>query len=247
MRALRILDTGLASARWNIAASSALLETHDHHRQSACVRFYSFRACVLLGRGQTAQSSANLDFCKRHDIDIARRITGGGAVYMDPTMLAWDFVTEATTMHEQLSDTIGNAIANGLRNISIPARFRPPYDLRLDGHKISGAATASFGRSFLHQGTLLLACAREPMAQALCIPLSTLNMHTTSLTEAGCARERSALQGAIAGGLAECFRLTPVASELSASEADLAQRDLADEPGLDLTRPDLEPSTGMRG
>lgn len=244
MRALRIIDTGLSSARWNTAASLALLECHELNRETDCLRFYSFHPSVLLGRGQTRATGVDSDYCERHNIDVARRVTGGGAVYMNPTMLVWDFVTDVALPHARLSDTIGNAIARGLGQIAISAHFCPPNDLTIDDRKISGAATTSLGRSFLHQGTLLLEDAREQMASTLGIPLSALHTHVTSLAEAGYAGDRSSLQDAIGAGLAECFHLTPENSTLTELESALTQRDLSGEIGFEPVHPIREPSTG---
>lgn len=247
MRALRIIDTGLASASSNIATSLALLESHDPARTTASLRFYSFHASVLLGRSQNYPATVDTDYCRSHDIDIVRRVTGGGAVYMDPSMLAWDFVTETSAPYTHFSETIGGAIGRGLRRINVPASFRPPHDLTLGGRKISGTATASFGRTFLHQGTLLIEDVRGIMARALCIPRSALDAQVTSLAEAGCLRAANDLQVAISEGLAETFDLTPVNETLSACEISLIKRDLPDELELAFAVPSHQKKTSSRG
>ena len=86
---LRILDTGLKDARWNIAMTAALAELHAEGRIQDTVRLHRYPPCVLLGRSQTMECAADLDHCRRAGVALARRVTGGGAVFMSPRMLAW--------------------------------------------------------------------------------------------------------------------------------------------------------------
>ena len=58
------------------------------------IRFHRYERCVLLGRSQIAADAVDRDYCRRRGIAIAHRVTGGGAVYMSPEMLAWDVVVE---------------------------------------------------------------------------------------------------------------------------------------------------------
>src|SRR5262245_26757291 len=91
---LRIIETGLKPARWNVAMTAALTELHDGGRISDTVRFHRYPACVLLGCSQKAECAVDLPYCRREGIDIARRVTGGGAVFMSPQTLAWDVVVD---------------------------------------------------------------------------------------------------------------------------------------------------------
>src|SRR5262245_7776646 len=94
---LRILDTGLNPARWNIAMTAALAAAHGQGTVSDTVRFHRYQRCVLLGCSQDAASAVDVAHCRRNGIDIARRVTGGGAVFMSPSMLAWDVAVDRKT------------------------------------------------------------------------------------------------------------------------------------------------------
>ena len=39
------------------------------------------RSAVIIGLNQNAYAEVNIDYLRQHDITLARRITGGGAVY----------------------------------------------------------------------------------------------------------------------------------------------------------------------
>lgn len=47
---------------------------------------------VIVGRNQNTLTEVNLDFARSHDIQIARRLTGGGAVYQDLGNLNFSYI-----------------------------------------------------------------------------------------------------------------------------------------------------------
>src|SRR5262245_27073118 len=114
---IRIIDTGLGPARWNVAMTAALAELHEKTEISDTLRFHRYPRCVLLGRSQDAGRAANLVYCRSEGIDVARRVTGGGAVFMCPQVLAWDVVVDRAawaTGLEAITRHIGDSIAAGL-------------------------------------------------------------------------------------------------------------------------------------
>ncbi|MDX2203193.1 MAG: hypothetical protein NW223_10615 [Hyphomicrobiaceae bacterium] len=233
-RSLRILDTGPGAARWNTALSAALLKVHALGGGADVLRFYRFPRCVLLGASQDAVDVVDLAWCAREGVEMARRVTGGGAVYMAPSMLAWDFVTPSAAPLPALGEAIGTAMAKALRQCGVPAGFAAPSSLLVRGRKVSGAATTTHGRSLLHQGTLLLRDETADMARALRIAPDALRSAVTSLDEAGADPvPPEALQGAVAGALARTFGLAAAASALTDQESEIAGQELAAEIGSD--------------
>ena len=233
-RSLRIIDTGLNTARRNTALSAALLDSCGNDQRADILRFYRFPNSVLLGASQPAAGAMSLDRCRHAHIEAARRITGGGAVYMCPSMLAWDFVTQRSASNADLSEAIGKSIAGGLQRLHIAVAFTPPNSLTVDGRKISGAATAATNRTFLHQGTLLLRDELAAMAQALGIPIDVLRPHVTSVEET-CSNPPAIeqIRQAIGDNLARAFGLSQVTSAISCHEQAVADREFAKELGLD--------------
>ena len=58
---IRILDTGLRPARWNVAMTAALAARHADGAAPDTVRFHRYPACVLLGRSQVAAEAVDLE------------------------------------------------------------------------------------------------------------------------------------------------------------------------------------------
>lgn len=232
MRRLRVIDTGLASARWNTALSAGLLMAHAGG-DADMLRIYRFERSVLLGASQDAAKAANLEYCRAQRIEIARRVTGGGAVYMCPEMLAWYFVTRPTAAPEVLSAKIGGALVLALAKLGVAAAFAAPNSLMIEGRKLSGAATTSTATSFLHQGTLILDDAATEMANALAIPVEAMRAAVTSLAAQGADISANRVQDTLAQAIAHAFDLTPTASSLTDKERALARREFDAEIGTD--------------
>src|SRR5262245_11666769 len=111
---IRIIDTGLSPARWNVAMTAALAELHEKAEIPDTLRFHRYPRCVLLGRSQDADRAANLAYCRSEGMDIARRVTGGGAVFMCPELLAWDVVVDRAAWAaplEAITRHVGEGIA----------------------------------------------------------------------------------------------------------------------------------------
>jgi lipoate---protein ligase len=159
-RRLRIVDTGVRPSRWNVAASAALAEAAS----DGLLRFHRYPACVLLGRSQVFAQAA-----RKGSWEIARRVTGGGAVYMDPGILAWDVFVDRRDPKD-LAAKIGGAIAAAVTKLGAVADYVPPHDVRVAGEKISGSSGLALGTRLMLQGTLIATIDREAFAKSLIAP-----------------------------------------------------------------------------
>ena len=70
------------------------------------------RPAVIIGLNQNAYSEVNLDYLDSHGITLARRVTGGGAVYHDLQNLNYTFVGHSVTPEP---------FAQALRSLGVPA------------------------------------------------------------------------------------------------------------------------------
>jgi lipoate-protein ligase A len=233
MNGLRILDTGLAAAHWNVAMTSALVELHGTGAIGDTVRFHRYPACVLVGAGQDVQLDADLEYCRRAGIGIARRVTGGGAVYMSPGMVAWDIVMDRSASGGGLDGVtrqLCGGVAAGLSRTGAKARFRPPNDIEIGGRKVSGSSGYAAGRSVVLQGTILLTDETPAMARALRLPEAALRERTTCLeAEIGAVPTLSSLADALVAGLAESLDRQPVPGCLRQDELAACESLLRDE------------------
>lgn len=235
-KVLRVLDTGLAPARRNVAFTSALLAGHAAGTSPDTVRFHRYPACVLLGASQPAAAAVDLEYCRRSGIEVARRVTGGGAVFMSPRMLAWELVLgrEPGRTVEEATERACTLVARALQGLGASASFRPPGDIVLGGRKVSGSAGCAVGHALALQGTILIEDDLAAMAASLRIPEATLKACVTCLREAqGRVPSLATLQAAITDELAQTWGVAIANSMPSTAELQCAQRAFEREIGTD--------------
>jgi lipoate-protein ligase A len=235
--ALRILDTDLAPARWNVAMTAALVRRHCDGEAPDTLRFHRYPACVLVGNGQRLSDSIDLAYCRHRGIEIARRVTGGGAVFMSPSMLAWDVVLDRRRHSgglDSLTRHICEGIAAGLVHLGAAASFAPPNAVAIAGRKVSGSSGYLEGRSAVLQGTVLIKDDTSEMAAALGLPEAGLRRSVSCLAASlGVAPSMAGVQAALVASLAGKLQMRPDHAEPDQAERALAQRILEEEIGTD--------------
>lgn len=135
--------------------------------------FYIWRNApsVIIGENQNAYAEVNLEFLRARGIVLARRTTGGGAVYHDLNNLNYSFIGE----------DVGIApIVDALRSMRVDAEVSGRNDIFVDGRKVSGyARRMENGRQLVH-GTLLYDVDLDTLGEALSTPSG--KMHSKGVT-----------------------------------------------------------------
>jgi len=174
----RVIDTGVREGRANIAFDAALIEARQKERVPDTIRFLRFPPTVLIGRHQDLSREVDLDYCREHGVGTVRRITGGGAIYLDEGQLGWELVFHRSSLGvaslPDLAHEICGAAARGLSSLGIEARFRPRNDIEVGGRKISGTGGFYDGDIMIYQGTVLVDMDAQRMIRALKIPAAKL-------------------------------------------------------------------------
>jgi len=239
MKVLRVIDTGVAPARWNIAVTAALAELHCAGSIPDTLRFHRYPRSVLLGRHQVLDQQIDAEQCRRRNVEIARRVTGGGAVYMCPTILAWDLVMDRAQLGVRLGEAaerVCATVADGLRRLGVAAHVDPPNDIVIDGRKVSGSSGVFEGPSLVHQGTVVLDFDRDEMAGVLKgrsgqhAPAARVTGLVDTLGRAPAADE---VRDALTAAISHAWGANMQEAELSADERALAQGLLGREIGTD--------------
>jgi lipoate-protein ligase A len=243
----RVIDTGLRGGRANIAFDQALIETRKEGKIPDTIHFLRFRPSALIGVHQLLSHEIKVDYCKRHGIEIVRRITGGGALYFDEGQIGWglvfDRVSLGVTDLAEVTRRICESVALGLNKLGVPARYRPRTDIEVDGRKISGTGGYIDGNLILYQGTLLIDFAPAKMLACLNLPVEGL-----ANRNAGPAAQRIITMREVLGdslpdlptiyeglleGLAEGLGITPEWGAVTRYEEELADRAYREEIGTD--------------
>ena len=178
MNPFRVIDTGVRPCREQMAFDQALIDGHKTGRTPDTIRFLTFPPSVLVGRHQAISQELNLPACRAAGVGIGRRVTGGGALYLDEGQFGWELVFARQTLGlgslADVARAICEAAANGLSRLGIHAKYRPRNDIEVDGRKISGTGGLFDGDTIFYQGTTLCDMDASKMVSLLNIPAAKL-------------------------------------------------------------------------
>ena len=107
---------------------------------------------VVIGKNQNAYAELHIDECRRRGIRIARRQTGGGAVYHDLGNLNYSYIAAGDALDFARFEA---PVIAALSRVGITAVPSGRNDLLVGGRKFSGNAQHARGGRTLHHGTLL--------------------------------------------------------------------------------------------
>ena len=137
--------------------------------------FYLWRNApsVIIGLNQSAYAEVNLDYLKEHGIALARRVTGGGAVYHDLQNLNYSIVGKSRDLNADYPDYL-HYMVNALRQLGAPAELSGRNDIMVDGRKCSGYAKRVWKDRLMVHGTLMFDVDLSVLQQALSVPGSKM-------------------------------------------------------------------------
>ena len=110
---------------------------------------------VVIGKNQNAYAEINFDYANKSDIRIARRITGGGAVYHDLGNINYTFITTKKTHGSLDFKAFAAPIIDAISDLGLSAELSGRNDIMIDGYKFSGNAQYTYNDRILHHGTIL--------------------------------------------------------------------------------------------
>lgn len=109
---------------------------------------------ILIGRNQNTYSEINTTFVKENDIDVVRRLSGGGTVFCDLGNVNFTFITNKGQDSAGFR-TFAKPVIEALNSLGVNAKFTGRNDITIDGKKFSGNAQYHHNKRLLHHGTLL--------------------------------------------------------------------------------------------
>ena len=129
---------------------------------------------VVIGRHQVPDRECRLDRLREDGGHLARRRTGGGAVYHDLGNLNYSFLCRSGLLPE---GTLMGVVRDAVRSLGLRAEISGRNDLESEGFKFSGQAWLEKNGVSLQHGTLMIAVDRSAMAAYLTPPPEKLARH----------------------------------------------------------------------
>ncbi len=163
MKQIQIYRTAETNPHRNLAVEQYLLE---NVQQETCILYlWQNRRTVVIGRNQNALRECRTTQLEADGGFLARRLSGGGAVFHDLGNLNFTFLVnkEDYDLQRQLS-----VIVEACRALGIPAECSGRNDVLSDGRKFSGNAFYEHRGKSYHHGTLLVDVDMENMSRYLC-------------------------------------------------------------------------------
>ena len=157
-----VIKTSETNPWRNLALEETLLNTVKPHE---CILYlWQNRQTVVIGRNQNALNECRIQKLESDGGFLARRLSGGGAVYHDLGNLNFTFLACADSFDKEKQTDV---ILKAVRAAGINAEKNGRNDLTVDGRKFSGHAYYKTKEQCYHHGTLMLYVDKTKLADYL--------------------------------------------------------------------------------
>lgn len=109
---------------------------------------------VIVGFNQEINTEVNLEYLNRQGISLARRVTGGGAVYHDLGNLNYTIVGRSENLERDYPE-YADLMMKALQALGVPATLSGRNDILVEGKKVSGFAKRVCRNRLMVHGTLM--------------------------------------------------------------------------------------------
>ncbi|GAB2641042.1 MULTISPECIES: lipoate--protein ligase [Psychrobacter] len=148
---LRILKSAVTNPWFNLATEDWIFNTLNP--DSHTLFLWRNSETVVIGRSQNPWVECKTDKMAADDVFLARRQSGGGAVFHDLGNTNFTFLSPKHAYDQTANFTI---IINALKKLGIDAEQSGRNDMQVGDRKISGSAFKHAADRSFHHGTLLV-------------------------------------------------------------------------------------------
>lgn len=138
------------------------------------LRFWDWDdSVVVIGCFQSVKNEVDMAAAQEQDIQVVRRVTGGGAMFMEPGNCITYSLTVPTSIVDGMSieqsyQFLDAWVLAALNEVGIKAHYKPLNDIASEQGKIGGAAQKRFANGVLvHHATLAYDIDANKMLQVL--------------------------------------------------------------------------------
>ena len=148
------------SPAMNLALDEELTLRVGAGERPPTLRIWSWTSsCIVLGRFQSVQNEVQVENADRLGVEIVRRISGGGAMFIEPEgAITWSLYVPAEAAaglsFAESYAFFDSWVISALRSLGIDAFYAPLNDITSATGKIGGAAQARRGGAILHHTTM---------------------------------------------------------------------------------------------
>lgn len=131
--------------------------------------FWRTAPTLMIGRYQNTLAEINMEYARANNVNIVRRVTGGGTIYTDPNGWQFSFIIRNPGEQRIEFSHFTKPILDALHSLGVDAQFSGRNDLTIDGKKFSGNAQYVRRDVVLHHGSLLFDTDLDALVRALTV------------------------------------------------------------------------------
>lgn len=167
-----IIDSGTYAEPVQQALERVLLDRVDSGEIGPTLRlWYRDAPAVALGRFQAYADEVAVEYVQTQDIDVVRRITGGGAMFVQPgAVVTYSLYLPATLVADDVRQSYAELdrwALEALRGLGLDVQHEPLNDIAHATGKIGGSAQRRSDAAVLHHTTMSYALDIEEMLRVL--------------------------------------------------------------------------------
>lgn len=144
----------------HMALDEALLYAVAEGRRPPTLRIWDWASsAVVIGCFQSVRNEVDPDGAERHGVTVVRRMTGGGAMFIEPgntitySMYAPEEMVAGMSYVESYA-FFDRWVIDALGSLGVRAWYQPINDITSEGGKIGGAAQGRRAGTVLHHVTM---------------------------------------------------------------------------------------------
>ena len=169
IESISIIESKDTNPYGNLALEEYLLM---HVRPEECILYlWQNRKTVVIGKNQNSWKECRIERLEEDGGFLARRLSGGGAVFHDLGNLNFTFFARKENYDVEKQTEV---ILKAVQSFGIQAKRTGRNDLTVDGKKFSGHAFYQAGDYCYHHGTVLLQVDTDRMSEYLNVSMDKL-------------------------------------------------------------------------
>lgn len=163
---MKYIENYSTDPRYNLALEEYVF-TNLNLDDSSYVLLWINEPSIIIGKNQNTIEEIKMDFVKENNINVVRRITGGGAVYHDLGNLNFSFILKEDSLGQIDFKKYTIPVLKALEKLGIPCELSGRNDITIEGKKFSGVAQSVKRGRVLNHGTLLFNSELDVLSKAL--------------------------------------------------------------------------------
>ena len=169
-----VIHGPVVSPMVNVALDETLIEDVASGRRKPFMRIWEWDSpCVVIGSFQSVENEIDWNGMTEHGVTLCRRVTGGGAMFMEPGNCITYSLVIPTALVDGMSfkdsyPFLDEWVMEALEKVGVKATYVPLNDITSEKGKIGGAAQKHFASGVMvHHVTMSYDIDAEKMMECL--------------------------------------------------------------------------------